>query len=122
MSKSWPDIVLAMQVWDKDNWVGLEESETESGIMPIHSLMVTDLEKIHYRKELVSSLTGDAKYLLKLVLDTPDDFTSCICGGKENDPKKTRITAFLSISGWNKNRICGVFNEISMFIRMYYGQ
>ncbi len=116
--KKWPDLLCAIAVWDKDNWVSTDEPEYV--IFSDKNLVTDNLERIHYRKELIKNLTEDAKYLLTVILDTPDDFAGCICGN-DGVPKKTRVVAFLNVSGWKYRKINSVFKEISKFIKEYYG-
>ena len=116
--KNWPNLASAIQVWDNGNWVDIDDPALSENVD--RSLITDNLERIHYKKELVESLTSDAKYLISIVLDTPDDFINCLYGIDE-EPKKTRIIAFLNVSGWKPRKIRRVFSEVSHFVKEYYG-
>lgn len=116
--KDWPSLACAIYVWDNANWVAIDDPDV--AVSSDRNLVTDNLEKIHYRKELIQNLTSDAKYLISIVLDTPDDFAKCLCG-MDGEPKKTRIIAFLSVSGWKPRKINKAFHEISRFVREYYG-
>ena len=115
----WSNLECAIQVWDANNWVSLDD-ETQVQIFYDRCLVIDNLERVLHKKELVKNLTDDAKYLITTILDTPDDFLKCICDS-EGTPKKTRVVAFLSVSGWKRSKINKTFIEISRFIREYYG-
>lgn len=116
--KKWPDLACAIYVWDANNWVSYDDPDI--AVFTDRNLVTDNLERIHYRKELVENLTTDAKYLMTMILDTPEDFNRCICGN-DGMPKKTRIVAFLNVSGWNYKKINTVFGELSKFVKEYYG-
>ncbi len=116
--KNWPELAHAIYVWDNSNWVSIDDPDI--AVSTDRNLITDSLERIHYRKELVENLTSDAKYLITIVLDTPDDFVGCICGNG-GFPMKTRVIAFLSVSGWKRKKILKTFQEISKFVREYYG-
>lgn len=116
--KKWPDLVHAFCVWDKDNWVCIDDHEIS--VTTDRNLITDSIEKIHYRKELLQSLSDEAKYLITIVLDTPDDFIECLCG-MNGEPKRTRIIAFLNVSGWKQKKISKTFKELHRFVKEYYG-
>jgi len=118
--KEWSNLACAIYVWDISNWVSVD-NEDDVTIYYDRNLITDNLERLHYKKELVNNLTDDAKYLVSIILDTPDEFIGCICGS-DGIPKKGRLLAFLNVSGWKRSKINKAFNEVNRFVQEYYGR
>jgi len=104
------DIIAAMNAINPDNYIPVEENDHPHFDTP---------ERAYIKKHLVKSLTDDAKFLLRLVLDTPQELVTLLF--KQNgDVKTTVLTDILSFRGWSYSRRRDVYNEIKNFIREYY--
>lgn len=105
------DLLAALIAYNPKNYVPVDKV-----ILPHFEVP----EKAYYRKELVNSLTSDAKFLLRLVLNTPDEFISLLF--KDNgDVRTTVLTDMLKFQGWRPKKIKEVHLEVKDFVRNYYG-
>lgn len=127
MRKQRDCLCSAIEIWEPSNWSSIEIDgkyliPNSNGGFNEHSIAhELTPEKQYYKKELVDFLTKDAKYVIKLLLDTPEELLDCIIG-ENGEPKKYRIMAFLQVSGWGRKRVFKTIKEICKFVGEYYGQ
>jgi len=120
-------LMSAIEVWQLSNWSSIDNgkgkysAKNESGEITEYTLQheITP-ERQMYKKELVKNLTKDAKYVIKLILDTPEDFLEFLAG-KNGEPKRYRVISFLQISGWSNKRVVSTTKELCKFVGEYYG-
>jgi len=105
------DLLAALVAYNPNNYVPIDDIVIPHFDAP---------EKAYYRKELVESLTADAKFLMRLILNTPDDLITTLF--KDNgDVRRTVLTDILKFRGWRPKQIEKVEHEIKTFVRDYYG-
>lgn len=105
------DLLAALTAYNPNNYIPVEKIVIPHFEVP---------EKAYYRKELVHALTKDAKFLLRLVLDTPDEFLSLLF--KDNGEVRTTVLSdMLKHRGWRPKKIEQIRKEVKTFIRNYYG-
>jgi hypothetical protein len=105
------DVLAALIAYNPHNYVPFDKVVLPHFEVP---------EKAYYRKELVNSLTADAKFLLRLVLNTPDELISTLFQDN-GDIRTTVLTDMLKFRGWRPRKIKEVHAEIKSFVRDYYG-
>ena len=105
------DLLAALIAYNPNNYVPVDKVSLPHFEVP---------EKAYYRKELVSALTADAKFLIRLILNTPDDLVS-ILFQDNGDVRKTVITDILKFRGWRPSKIKAVQKELKTFVKDYYG-
>ena len=111
MSINKVDLLAALTAYNPNNYIPVDKITIPHFEVP---------EKAYYRKELVQALTNDAKFLLRLVLDTPDDFLSLLF--KDNGEIRTTVlTDMLKHRGWRPKKIEEIRKEVKVFVRNYYG-
>ena len=77
-------------------------------------------EKSMYRSELLNNLSKDASFVIRLVLDTPDDLKDILL--KTNgEVQRTTLMDILDIQGWKPARRKAALQEVRTFTREYYG-
>ena len=105
------DLLAALIAYNPNNYIPVDKV-----ILPHFEVP----EKAYYRKELVEALTSDAKFLIRLILNTPDDLLSTLF--KDNgDVRRTVLTDILKFRGWRPKKIEKVQHEVKDFVRNYYG-
>jgi hypothetical protein len=105
------DLLAALIAYNPNNYVPIDKV-----VLPHFELP----EKAYYRKELVESLTKDAKFLIRLILNTPDELLSTLFQDN-GDVRKTVVVDILKFRGWRPKKIKEVESEIKTFIHDYYG-
>jgi len=114
------NLIAAILVWDRGNWISYSEEEMEKLYFSQSSFYKMTPEKHFFRKELVNSLSNDAKFIFELILDTPDEFLECL-SSSNGTLKKSKIITFLILAGWKQKRVEKTFREIKRFLGNYYG-
>lgn len=105
------DLLAALVAYNPNNYIPIDKIVLPHFEVPEHA---------YYRKELVSSLTSDAQFLIRLVLNTPDDLASTLF--KDNgDVRRTVLTDIMKFRGWKPKKIQEVLDEVKSFVRNYYG-
>ncbi len=92
----------------------LEEHETE--------IMIADdtynPEKILLKKDAFDSLSDEAKYLLRIILDAPQELIEVLYTQKYKKTSKARIKKFLlKRLHWNRLKVNKAFREIKKYLR-----
>jgi len=92
----------------------LEEHETE--------IMIADdtynPEKILLKKDAFDSLSDEAKYLLRIILDAPQELIEVLYTQKYKKTSKARIKKFLlKCLHWNRLKVNKAFREIKKYLR-----
>lgn len=105
------DLLAALIAYNPNNYIPVEKVVLPHFEVP---------EKAYYRKELVTALTDDAKFLIRLVLNTPDDLLSTLFQDN-GDVRRTVLTDMLKFRGWRPKKIKEVQTEVKAFVRNYYG-
>jgi hypothetical protein len=99
----------ALRVMDRSNWVSIEDVEIQ--------VISQNPLKILLLKEAYLSLSEEAKFVLRLVLDTPDELTDFLKSQKRTISTR-RLKLLVEKAGINYSR---VKEEINGFIRQKYG-
>lgn len=105
------DLLAALIAYNPSNYIPVDKVVIPHFDVP---------EKAYYRKELVAALTADAKFLLRLIINTPDDLISTLF--QENgEVRRTVLIDILKFRGWKPSKIKKVQLEIRTFVTNYYG-
>jgi hypothetical protein len=105
------DLLAALVAYNPNNYVPIDKVVLPHFEVP---------ERAYYKKELVAALTSDAKFLIRLILNTPDDLISTLFQDN-GDVRRTVLTDILKLRGWRPSKIKEVQGEVKTFVRNYYG-
>jgi hypothetical protein len=73
---------------------------------------IPSAEETFLRKEAYSSLSKEAKEIINIVLNAPDEIMECLTCPKYNKISKSKIKTYLMGQGWNRQKVKSCFAEL----------
>ena len=105
------DLLAALEAYNAQNYIPVDKVTIPCFDRPERSLL---------EKELLSKLSKDASYIIRLVLDTPEHLKDLML--KNNgEVHRTVLQDVLSYEGWKPLRREVALKEIKQFITDFYG-
>jgi|ADurb_H2B_01_Slu_FD_contig_31_1513308_length_8956_multi_7_in_0_out_0_15 hypothetical protein len=71
------------------------------------------------KKDMAAKLSGDAKEILKLILDDSEESASLIKSNSRESISKDKIYLNLRTKGWKRKRILKAFSELKEFVSCF---
>jgi hypothetical protein len=115
----WFDYLIAFNLGWKQGLVSYEENPIYNLDMQLevssHSNQDSQ-EKIAIKKDLTEKLSREAKDIIKLIINGPEEVLREIKGDRYNIISKDKIYVFLRKQGWKRKAIDGAFAELKNFV------
>jgi hypothetical protein len=115
----WFDYLIAFNLQWKQGLISYEEN-------PIYNLDLqlevsnsnhqANTESLIIKKDLTEKLSKEAKDIIKLVLQSPEEVIKELKGDRYNIISKDKIYIFLRKQGWKRKKIDGAFLELKKFV------
>jgi len=97
------------------NFVPLAEDETINGAQLVQPC---EQERRCIIKELIDLLPLDAKSIMDIILDSPEEVYQAICTPITLQPSKRLLKLYLRKIGWRNRRITKSFNDLKKFVNV----